>query len=271
MAAPSKHSNMTTSSRWSLNKFARLFNKKGLRSTPKRSRGPSLSSVHRETFTTQSITAADSDANILAIWELLGTTTNHAGYSTSLDMPPAPSPTPLPRVSTASTSISVACGTSGHHNANGLPACFPQASSPPSSSHPVIFRLTLFGKSLFFIETQRETVTNPPEVELQMNVCQCHILQISTATLFIVQTLAVASATPLSPQNVNVELLSHQLVQLAESLNFLEGEVEFQLRCLNDLADPAAGVTRTGSTGVGLDWQSTTITVGGPGDETPSC
>ncbi|PBK81655.1 hypothetical protein ARMGADRAFT_1039170 [Armillaria gallica] len=256
MAPPSKRSGST--SRWSLNRFARFFHKKG--STPR----PSLSSVFRETLVTQSGTVEGLDINVATIWELLGMTANHSCDSSTLDMPPAPLPTPLPHVS---STISVACGTTGHHDAHG-PADFPSSSPSPGHpiDHPIIRRLTLFGKSLFFIQTQRETF--PPEVELQTNVCQRHILQISTAALFIVQMLAVASMTPLSPQNVNVDLLSRQLVQLAESLNFLKGEVEFQLRCLNDLADPVAGVTRTGSTGTGPDWQSTTITVGG--DETPS-
>ncbi|KAK0227296.1 hypothetical protein EDD85DRAFT_957913 [Armillaria nabsnona] len=259
MASPSKHSSGT--SRWSLNRFARLFNKKG--SAPRRSTGPSLSSVCRDTLVTSG-TAEDLDVNIAAIWELPGMITDCSCNCSTLDMPSAPLPTLLPHIS---STVSVACGTTGHHDAHG-PAPLP--SSSPSPNHPInqpiIRRLTLFGKSLFFIQTQRET--DLPEVELQANVCQRHILQISTAALFIVQMLAVASVTPLSPQNVNVDLLSCQLVQLAESLNFLEGKVEFQLRCLHDLADPVAGVTHTGSTGTGLDWESTTITVGG--DETQS-
>ncbi|PBK80947.1 hypothetical protein ARMGADRAFT_1068710 [Armillaria gallica] len=185
--------------------------------------------------------------------------TGHAStdsISESLHLPLAPPPTPLP---CASSLVSVAGGTTGHGHKDA-----PSSGPPPSppSTPPFLRQLTVFGRNLFFLQSTKES--SPPTVDLRPKVCQQHILQISTAALFLVQTLAIASLTPLSTKNTNVEVLSRQLVELAQSLSFLKAQVKYQLKCFNGLVDPEEGV-RMGHNGSadGRSWQKTTISAGG--------
>lgn len=182
--------------------------------------------------------------------------------SISLNLPLAPPPTPLPCMCSL---VSVAGGTIGHAQepeSSSLHSPVPPSPMPSPASTPLFLRqLTLFGKSLFFLQPAD---SSPPEVDLRPKVCQHHILQILTAALFLVQTLAVASLTPLSVENTNVEELSRQLVELAQSLNFLKAQVKHQLKCFNGLADPKGDVhTGYGVSADGLTWQTTTISARG--------